>query len=114
MNTNKLYAFVFANEYQYRSGGYNMDGTLGITYYNAPIRLSYKKTTTAIDEIKVNDYKLINNVIYFNDTVNEFKLYDLQGKLIYQSTGVSEVELPSVNKGVYVVKADDKSFKIKL
>lgn len=70
--------------------------------------------TTPIEQVKINKpYTISNNTIYFENMVNNFSLYNIQGNVIYQSKMVNEVNLPdNLNKGVYIVKADNQIFKI--
>lgn len=76
-------------------------------------RRRYDNETTSINEIKTNsvNYTINNNTIYFENTVNIFSLYNIQGNLISQYKNVNEVVLP-LEKGVYIIKTDNESFKI--
>lgn len=74
--------------------------------------------TTSINEIKSNsaNYTISNNTIYFENTINNLSLYNIQGKLISQYKNVSEVSLHSLplEKGIYIVKTDNETFKISI
>ena len=104
-----IYAFVFETDEDYNEGKayYCLNGLqLWVNKDNMP---------NSINEVKPNmDYKIIDNTIYFNETVSNFNLYNLQGALIYKASNVNKVSLPTANKGIYIVRADDNSFKVKL
>ena len=110
-----LYAFVFKTEMQYNWGGmYLEDNQIKfMKYWNLTVRLYFTDKKNDIEEVKTKlHYSRSGNTLYFNELINNFALYNLNGNVVYQTKNVNEVNLPDVSKGVYIIKANDKIFKL--
>ena len=74
----------------------------------------WKNNNTSISNV-VNspvNYRVVDGVIYFDEVVNNLRLYDLQGKLLYSRQYGNELITKNNLKGVYILKYDNKTTKI--
>lgn len=71
---------------------------------------------TRMDEIQTDyKYRIINNILTIDNAIPEtdIYLYSIEGKLIRQvKTSGSKVEIRLPNKGIYLVKLQDKTLKV--
>ena len=118
-------AYMLADKTQVRFAGTNLrvvSTKADVTYQLSDIlRFTYEtRSTTGISELRTTqaevDYKdgqLVISGIKAGGSVN---VYSLEGKLVKQLTaqrsGTYRLSLASLSKGVYIVKADNVTYKI--
>ena len=118
-------AYMLADKTQVRFAGANLrvvSSKADVTYQLSDIlRFTYEtRSTTGISELRTTqaevDYKdgqLVISGIKAGGSVN---VYSLEGKLVKQLTaqrsGTYRLSLASLSKGVYIVKADNVTYKI--
>lgn len=69
---------------------------------------------TNISNVSVSNvyYRIAEGVIYFDKPVNDIRLYDLNGLLLYSNKYGKQMNISNNLKGIYLLKYDNKAVKI--
>ena len=94
----------------------NANTTYTMGNSDATITATYRDTKTGIKNVNVSNvkYRIDNGIIYFDAAVNNIQLYDLSGKLLYANKYGTQLNVWNNLKGVYLLKYDNTSVKVRL
>jgi len=102
-NTGNLYT----QDYNFNPGNYNPTQTTGLYYTNNNCYITPVSNNES-NNCSSKEFKLLNNKIIF-DQEREFKIYNLEGKLIYSGKAKEYI----IKKdGFYILKINNNTYKI--
>jgi hypothetical protein len=61
---------------------------------------------------KLNFSNIVTDELRFNETVKDVFLFDLQGRLLRQSSQAQSLNISELNSGIYILSIDGSNYRI--